>query len=75
MGRVSKKLMRDPVDAHGWKGEGKMRVIIDRFEGEYAVVELEDGSMAYLAAKLLPGAREGDVVLIKIGRASCRERG
>ena len=36
-----------------------MRVIIDRFEAEYAVVELEDGSMALMATKLLPGARRG----------------
>ncbi|NLM37659.1 MAG: DUF3006 domain-containing protein [Firmicutes bacterium] len=51
-----------------------MRVIIDRFEGEYAVVELEDGSMAYLAAKLLPGAREGDVVLITVDHEATARR-
>jgi len=56
------------------KGEAKMRVIIDRFEEEYAVVELEDGSMAYLPAKLLPGAREGDVVEIKVDQAETARR-
>jgi hypothetical protein len=56
------------------KGEGKMRVIIDRFEQDYAVVELEDGSMAHMAVKLLPGAAEGDVVEIKIDREATAER-
>ena len=45
-----------------------MRVIIDRFEGDYAIVELEDGSFAQLSVKFLPGAEEGDVVEIKVDR-------
>ncbi|NLC53945.1 MAG: DUF3006 domain-containing protein [Firmicutes bacterium] len=51
-----------------------MRVIIDRFEAEYAVVELEDGSMALMATKLLPGAKEGDVVLITVDREETARR-
>lgn len=51
-----------------------MRVIIDRFEADYAVVELEDGSMAHMAVKLLPGAREGDVVEIKVDREETARR-
>jgi hypothetical protein len=43
-----------------------MKVIIDRFETEYAVVELPDRSMANLARLLLPGAKEGDVVEITL---------
>ena len=31
-----------------------MRVIIDRFEGDYAVVELEDGSMVNMPKSLVP---------------------
>ena len=46
-----------------------MRVIIDRFEGDYAVVELEDRSTANLLRFLIPpGAKEGDVLLIEIDK-------
>lgn len=38
-----------------------MNVIIDRFEGEYAVVELPDGTMANVPKVLFAGAAEGDV--------------
>ncbi|NLY91593.1 MAG: DUF3006 domain-containing protein [Firmicutes bacterium] len=51
-----------------------MRVIIDRFEGEFALVELENGSVVPMSAQLLPGAREGDVVEIKIDRAETARR-
>ena len=43
-----------------------MKVIIDRFEGESAVVELPDGSFSTLARALVPEASEGDVVRIEI---------
>lgn len=40
--------------------------IIDRFEGDWAVVELEDGSFVDIAiSNLAPDASEGDVVLIE----------
>jgi hypothetical protein len=51
-----------------------MRVIIDRFEQGFAVVELEDGSFALMAIKLLPDAREGDVVEIKVDREETERR-
>lgn len=51
-----------------------MWVIIDRFEGEYALVELEDGSVLPVPAQLFPGAREGDVVEIRIDRAETARR-
>lgn len=42
-----------------------MKAIIDRFEGEYAVCESEEGSMFNLKRSKLPsGASEGDVILI-----------
>ena len=42
-----------------------MEFVIDRFEGEIAVVELTDGKMAELPKGLLPsGAKEGDTVMI-----------
>jgi hypothetical protein len=43
-----------------------MKVIIDRFEGEFAVVELPDRSTAELPRVLVPGAKEGDVIHIEI---------
>jgi hypothetical protein len=43
-----------------------MKVIVDRFETEYAVVELPDRTMVNLARALLPGAQEGDTVEITV---------
>mgnify|MGYP001063035623 FL=1 len=44
-----------------------MKVIIDRFEGDYAIVELADGTMVDMPISLVPkGAREGDVLVIGI---------
>ena len=43
-----------------------MKIIIDRFEGEYAVVEMEDRTMVNLPRVLLPGAKEGDIIRIEI---------
>lgn len=46
-----------------------MRVIIDRFEGEFAVCEVsDDGRMINLPQKDLPeGAKPGDVLTISDG--------
>ena len=43
-----------------------MKVIIDRFEGEYAVVEIDVGKCVDVPKVLFPNAKEGDVVEIKI---------
>ena len=52
-----------------------MRVIIDRFEGEQAVVEIAEGMFCDLPRRLLPEeAREGDVIQITIDRAATEER-
>lgn len=40
-----------------------MKVIIDRFEGEYAVVEC-DGELMQIPRILVSDAREGDAVMI-----------
>lgn len=41
------------------------RGVIDRFEGDVAVVELEDRSLVEIQRELLPEhAREGDVLII-----------
>lgn len=52
-----------------------MKVIIDRFEGDFAVVELENRQMADMPKALLPpGAREGDVISIIIDKTATAER-
>lgn len=43
-----------------------MQVTIDRFEGDFAVVELSDKTMVNMPKALVPGAKEGDVIDINI---------
>jgi len=44
-----------------------MKVIIDRFEGQYAVVELDSGEFVDIPRAILPNlADEGDVISIEI---------
>ena len=44
-----------------------MRVIVDRFEGNIAAVELEDGSVIDCPkAKLPPNAKEGSIINITV---------
>ena len=51
-----------------------MKVIIDRFEGDYAVVELEVGKCVNIPKILIPDAKEGDVIKIIIDRETTEER-
>ena len=48
------------------RGEYEMKVIIDRFEGAFAVVEMEDKTMVDIPKVLVPDAKEGDVIDISI---------
>lgn len=43
-----------------------MRVIVDRFEGDFAKVELDDGVFYDIPSVLVPDAKEGDVIDIVI---------
>ena len=44
-----------------------MRVIVDRFEGNIAVVELEDGSVIDCPKTILPpNAKEGSIINITV---------
>lgn len=43
-----------------------MKVIIDRFEEDYAIVETENKEMIEMHISLIPGAKEGDVININI---------
>lgn len=43
-----------------------MEVIVDRFEGDQLIVELEPGKFTTLSRLLAPEAQEGDVIRITI---------
>lgn len=51
-----------------------LKVIIDRFEGDYAVVETVDRIMVNLPKSLIPGAKEGDVISILIDEEETNKR-
>lgn len=51
-----------------------MKVIIDRFEEEYAVVEIEVGKYVNVPKLLLPNAKEGDIVKIEIDKEETEKR-
>ena len=51
-----------------------MKVVIDRFEGEYAVVEMEDKTMVNLPKVLVPDAKEGDIVNIEVDVEETKKR-
>lgn len=52
-----------------------MKFTIDRFEGDFAVVELEDKEMVDLPLSLLPeNAKEGDILNITIDNDATERR-
>lgn len=51
-----------------------MRVIIDRFEGDFAVVELQEGEFVNLPKVLVSDAQEGDVIDISINKEETKKR-
>ncbi len=51
-----------------------MEVIIDRFEQDYAIVEINIGEFAKISKKLLPKAKEGDVIKINIDSNATQKR-
>lgn len=51
-----------------------MKVIIDRFEGEYAIVELEVGYFVNIPKVLIPDASEGDVIKIEVEEKETEKR-
>lgn len=52
-----------------------MKVIIDRFEGEYAVVELPGRLMYDIPRAILPpDAKEGDVIDIRVDKEETKKR-
>lgn len=52
-----------------------MKVIVDRFEGKFAVVELPDRTPVNMPRALLPEeTKEGDVIDIIVNHAATKER-
>lgn len=51
-----------------------MKVIVDRFEGDYAVVEINKGNLVNIPKVLLDGAEEGDVISIEIDKEETAKR-
>ena len=52
-----------------------MQIVIDRFEGDYAIVELPDRTMVDLHRRFLPeSAKEGDVFDIQVLVADSKGR-
>lgn len=51
-----------------------MEVIIDRFEDEYAIVEIDIENFARISKKLVPDAKEGDVINITIDKMATKSR-
>lgn len=51
-----------------------MKVIIDRFEGDYAVVEIDVGKFVNMPKTLIPNAKEGDVVEIIVNQEETQKR-
>lgn len=51
-----------------------MKMTIDRFEGDFAVVVLENGETALISKKTVPRGREGDVLRLNFDRALTKKR-
>lgn len=51
-----------------------MKVIIDRFEGDYAVVEIDKEKFVNLPKELVPNAKEGDVIIIRVDHEETNKR-
>mgnify|MGYP001182008488 CR=1 FL=1 len=52
-----------------------MNLIIDRFEGEYAVVELPDKTFVNIPKKALPEeTKEGDIITITVNKGETEKR-
>ena len=52
-----------------------MKVTIDRFEGDFAVVELVSRDMVDLSKNLVPdGAEEGDILEIRVDYSEADKR-
>ncbi|MEZ0536520.1 DUF3006 domain-containing protein [Caldicellulosiruptoraceae bacterium PP1] len=52
-----------------------MKVVVDRIEGDFAVVELPDRTIVNMPIILLPKeVKEGDVIIIEIDKKETKQR-
>ena len=51
-----------------------MKVIVDRFEGDYAVVEIAIGKCVNIPRVLVPDAKEGYIIKIEIEKNETEKR-
>lgn len=51
-----------------------MKIIVNRIEGNYLVLELEDGNIVDVPKELIPEAREGDIIRISIDKEETDKR-
>jgi len=51
-----------------------MRVIIDRFEGDFAIIEMPNKKFYSLPKSLFPNAKEGTVISIEIDKIETEKR-
>lgn len=52
-----------------------MRLIIDRFEGDFAIVELENKDIVDMPKVLIPEeAKEGDVIDITVNKEETKDK-
>lgn len=52
----------------------KMKIIIDRFEGDFALCETENGKILNVPSELFVNAHEGDVFDITFNETETKER-
>lgn len=58
-----------------WKEGINLKIIIDRFEADFAVVEMSDRKMVNMPRVLLPEtAKEGDVIEISINNSDTQTK-
>ena len=51
-----------------------MKVIIDRFEADFAIVETEKGNFSMISKNLLENAKEGDIIDISISNKETEDK-
>lgn len=51
-----------------------MKIIIDRFEGDYAVCEMENLKIVNIPKELVPSAQEGDIIKIDVLKDETKKR-
>ncbi len=52
-----------------------MKIVVDRFEGDYVIIELESGKIVDIPKSVMPpNASEGDVIDLSIDKEATKKR-